>query len=77
MLSIKNLTKIYRLKGGNITRALDGVSLEFPEKGMIFLLGKSELLSIANFEIEEITNNTLNTFDYILCLAQSNTHLVM
>ena len=41
MLSIKNLTKIYKLKGGSETRALDGVSLDFPEKGMIFLLGKS------------------------------------
>ena len=41
MLSIKNLTKIYKIKGGNDTVALDNVSIEFPEKGMVFLLGKS------------------------------------
>lgn len=41
MLEIKDLTKIYKTKGGNITRALDGVTLSFPEKGMVFLLGKS------------------------------------
>ena len=41
MLSIKNLTKIYKTKGGEDTKALDNVSLDFPEKGMIFLLGKS------------------------------------
>ena len=41
MLSIKNLTKIYKTKGGNDTRALDNVTVSFPETGMIFLLGKS------------------------------------
>ena len=41
MLSIKNLTKIYKIKGGNDTVALDKVNIEFPEKGMVFLLGKS------------------------------------
>ena len=41
MLSIKNLTKIYKIKGGNDTRALDNVTLDFPETGMVFLLGKS------------------------------------
>lgn len=41
MLEIKNLTKIYKPKKGVPVTALDGVSLKFPEKGMIFLLGKS------------------------------------
>ncbi|MBO5868752.1 MAG: ATP-binding cassette domain-containing protein, partial [Oscillospiraceae bacterium] len=41
MLQIKNLTKIYKPKKGQPVKALDGVSLTFPEKGMIFLLGKS------------------------------------
>ena len=41
MLSIKNLTKIYKTKGGEDTRALDNVTVSFPETGMIFLLGKS------------------------------------
>ena len=41
MLSIKNLTKIYKIKGGNNTVALDKVNIDFPEKGMVFLLGKS------------------------------------
>ena len=41
MLEIKNLTKIYKTKGGVDTKALDNVSVDFPEKGMVFLLGKS------------------------------------
>ncbi|HBK01578.1 MAG TPA: hypothetical protein DDY77_00910, partial [Clostridiales bacterium] len=41
MLSVKNLVKVYKAKGGTETRALDGVSIDFPEKGMVFLLGKS------------------------------------
>ncbi len=41
MLEIKNLTKIYKTKGGVETKALDDVSLSFPERGMVFLLGKS------------------------------------
>lgn len=41
MLEIKNLVKIYKTKGGQEVRALDGVSLKFEEKGMVFLLGKS------------------------------------
>ena len=41
MLSIKNLTKVYKIKGGNDTLALDKVNIDFPEKGMVFLLGKS------------------------------------
>ena len=41
MLEIKHLTKIYKVKGGAETRALDDVSVNFPETGMVFLLGKS------------------------------------
>ena len=41
MLEIRDLTKVYKTKGGAETRALDGVSLTFGERGMVFLLGKS------------------------------------
>ena len=41
MLQIKNLSKAYKTKGGVVTRALDDVSVDFPEKGLVFLLGKS------------------------------------
>lgn len=41
MLQVSNLTKIYKTKGGANVKALDNVSLTFPEKGMVFLLGKS------------------------------------
>ncbi len=41
MLQVINLTKIYKTKQATETRALDGVTLQFPEKGMVFLLGKS------------------------------------
>lgn len=41
MLEIRNITKIYRSKSGNSVRALDNVSITFPETGMVFILGKS------------------------------------
>ena len=41
MLETLHLTKIYRTMGGATVRALDDVSIRFPEKGMVFLLGKS------------------------------------
>lgn len=41
MLEVKDLTKVYSGKGGVTVRALDGVSVRFPETGMVFLLGKS------------------------------------
>lgn len=41
MLEVKNLVKVYKTKGGQITRALDDVSISFPETGLVFLLGKS------------------------------------
>ena len=41
MLEIKNLSKVYRSKTGESVRALDNVSISFPESGMVFILGKS------------------------------------
>ncbi len=41
MLEALHLTKIYKTKGGADVKALDDVSITFPEKGMVFLLGKS------------------------------------
>ncbi len=41
MLEIRHLTKIYKTKGGQDTKALDDVSIRFPETGLVFLLGKS------------------------------------
>ena len=41
MLEVSHLTKIYSGKGGVTVKALDDVSVVFPEKGMVFLLGKS------------------------------------
>ena len=41
MLEVKDLKKIYKSKKGTDVHALDGVSLRFPETGMVFLLGKS------------------------------------
>ena len=41
MLEIRNVTKTYRSKSGTEVRALDDVSITFPETGMVFVLGKS------------------------------------
>ena len=41
MLEIRNITKIYRSKTGESVKALDNISIKFPETGMIFILGKS------------------------------------
>ena len=41
MLEIKNLTKVYKTKGGTETRALDDVTISFNDTGLVFLLGKS------------------------------------
>ncbi|MFQ6724047.1 MAG: ATP-binding cassette domain-containing protein [Clostridia bacterium] len=44
MISVRNLTKIYKIKGkggvNNVT-ALNNVSVDFPDTGLVFLLGKS------------------------------------
>ncbi|ERJ10988.1 ABC transporter ATP-binding protein/permease [Haloplasma contractile] len=41
MLEIKNITKRYKPKKGVPVTALDNVSLQFQDKGMVFVLGKS------------------------------------
>ena len=41
MLETKGLCKLYKPKRGVPVKAIDNVSLIFPEKGMVFLLGKS------------------------------------
>ena len=41
MLETKNLCKTYKPKKGVPVTAVDHISLRFPEKGMVFLLGKS------------------------------------
>ena len=41
MLEVRDLKKYYKTKGGVEVHALDGVSIQFPETGMVFLLGKS------------------------------------
>lgn len=41
MLEIKNVTKVYKAKGGVDTKALDDVTISFGETGLVFLLGKS------------------------------------
>ena len=40
-LEVKNLVKTYPLKRGEPVKALNGISLRFPEKGLVFILGKS------------------------------------
>lgn len=41
MFEIKNLEKVYQLKNAAPVHALKGVSVDFGERGMIFILGKS------------------------------------
>lgn len=41
MLETRDLVKIYKPKKGVPVTALDKVSIKFPDKGMVFLLGKS------------------------------------
>lgn len=41
MLEIKNLSKLYTQKDGIPVKALTDINISFPEKGMVFLLGKS------------------------------------
>ena len=41
MIEIKNIVKTYLPKKGGEVKALDDVSLKFPEKGLVFILGKS------------------------------------
>ncbi len=41
MLEVRNLTKIYKDKGGTEVRALDDVSVKLGDTGLVFILGKS------------------------------------
>ncbi len=41
MLEVKHISKTYRPKKGHPVKAIDDVSIRFPEKGLIFILGKS------------------------------------
>ena len=41
MLEVRHLKKTYKTKGGVDVHALDDVSIIYPEKGLVFLLGKS------------------------------------
>ena len=41
MLEVRNLVKVYKPKKGKEVKALNGVSIKFPEKGLVFILGKS------------------------------------
>ncbi len=41
MIEIKNLKKIYKTEGLEPVTALNGVSIKFPDKGLVFLLGRS------------------------------------
>ena len=41
MLEVRNLMKEYKTKNGPVVKALDGVSIQFEETGMVFILGKS------------------------------------
>lgn len=41
MLKLKNICKTYSTKDGVTHRALNNISLEFEEKGLVFVLGKS------------------------------------
>ncbi len=41
MLELKQVTKTYRSKRGVAVKALDGISLTFGERGLVFVLGKS------------------------------------
>ena len=41
MIKIKNLTKIYKISKKESCTAIDNISLDLPDKGLIFILGKS------------------------------------
>lgn len=41
MLELRNISKTYRTKNGVTQRALNDVSLSFPDKGLVFIVGRS------------------------------------
>ena len=40
MIEVKNLKKTYVI-GTSVVKAIDGVNVRFPQKGLVFILGKS------------------------------------
>ena len=40
MLQLRNITKTYKVGNGQVV-ALDNVSIDFPDKGIVFVVGKS------------------------------------
>ena len=41
MIELKNVSKIYKSKKAKDTIALKNISIKFPEKGLVFIIGKS------------------------------------
>ena len=41
MIELKNVSKTYKSKKSTNTAALKDISIKFPEKGLVFILGKS------------------------------------
>ena len=41
MLHLQNVTKAYKTKAGEVN-AINGISLTFPDTGMVFITGKSD-----------------------------------
>lgn len=41
MFKLEEVSKTYKLSGGAVVHALDGISLTLPDKGMVFVVGKS------------------------------------
>ena len=41
MIRVENLTKIYKTKRRESTKALDNISFTLPDKGLVFIIGKS------------------------------------
>lgn len=48
MLKLKSINKTYRSKKGVSVHALKDISLTFGESGMVFVLGKSAAILVAN-----------------------------
>ena len=41
MISFNNVSKEYRSKKGQITKALNDININFGDKGLVFIIGKS------------------------------------
>ena len=69
MIEVKNLTKIFKSKHKEITKALDDVSFVLPDNGFVFIVGKSGsgkttllnmIAAVDNYNSGEIIFNGLN-----------------